>query len=114
MGAALLIGCALQMLILSRYYGWHGGWAFGCDICNDACPWNEKFATPTTVADFAVRAEPDRSDPATFDTMSEAEFAEHFADNLRHPAQIAAARGGLNGLSAQDLDGRRTVRSLES
>jgi len=56
------------------------GWAFGCDICNDACPWNTKFATPTGVAEFAARAEPDRRDAHAFDKMSAAEFSSRFAD----------------------------------
>ena len=76
------------------------GWAFGCDVCNDACPWNDKFATPTSVPEFAARQEPNRRDPATFDNMSELEFSRRFADT-------PLARPGLARM-------RRNVRAARS
>ncbi len=31
-------------------------WVFGCDICQQACPWNQRFAEPTPDPNFVPRA----------------------------------------------------------
>ena len=65
-----------------------GGWAFGCDICNEVCPWNERFAALTQVPEFRSRQELAGAGPAFFDQMEEEEFDLRFGDT-------ALARPGL-------------------
>ena len=68
------------------------GWAFGCDICNDVCPWNERFATPTTRPEYTPRELPDRTDPDYFESMDEAEFQTLFADTPLERPGLARMR----------------------
>jgi epoxyqueuosine reductase len=68
------------------------GWAFGCDICNDVCPWNARFAAPTDRSEYQPRAIPDRTDPSYFENMTEAEFGIHFADTPLERPGLAGMR----------------------
>jgi len=68
------------------------GWAFGCDICNDVCPWNERFAEPSTRPEYLPAEVPDCSDPDYFERMTEAEFAVLFADTPMERPGLAGMR----------------------
>ncbi len=69
------------------------GYAFGCDICNDACPWNERFAQPTGVAEFAPAAALEGSGLEFFEGMEEGVFAERFGDTpLDRPGLLGMRR----------------------
>jgi epoxyqueuosine reductase len=57
-----------------------GGWAFGCDICNDVCPWNERFAVPTPRPEYQTRLDPDKADPEYFERMDAGGFDARFGD----------------------------------
>lgn len=67
------------------------GWAFGCDICNDVCPWNVRFAEPTAIAAYQDRGAIATSDPEFFERMTPDEFTARFADT---PLE----RPGLSGM----------------
>ncbi len=67
------------------------GWAFGCDICNDVCPWNVRFAEPGPRAEYHDRGTPATDDPGYFDRMEESEFTARFGDT-------PLSRPGLAGM----------------
>jgi epoxyqueuosine reductase len=68
------------------------GWGFGCDICNDVCPWNHKFAEESSRDEFRARPiwEAARH-PDFFESMDLEEFTRLFGDT---PME----RPGLHGL----------------
>ena len=73
------------------------GYAFGCDICNDVCPWNERFAAPTAVVELRPRHSLAGLAESHFDDMDADEF------DRRYRA-TPFARPGLVGM-------RRNVRA---
>ncbi len=50
-----------------------GNWVFGCDICQDICPWN-KECTPTDEKDFQPREHMIAPQLSSLDEMDEASF----------------------------------------
>ena len=38
--------------ISAEFKGKFDNWLFGCDICQDVCPWNQKFPIETLIKDF--------------------------------------------------------------
>ena len=67
------------------------GWVFGCDICNEVCPWNQRFAEPTSAPEFRSRHLLDGAGPELLDRMDEEEFGRRFGDT---PLE----RPGLKGM----------------
>jgi epoxyqueuosine reductase len=67
-----------------------GDWLFGCDICQEVCPWNRK-APPTREPELQPRADLEAIDPAELLGLSETDFRKRF----RGTALTRAKRSGL-------------------
>jgi epoxyqueuosine reductase len=78
---------------------------FGCDICQDVCPWNERFAAD---ADPALADTLGALDPLDALAMNENTFTERFANS-----PIArATRAGLARTAAVVLGNRRDPATI--
>jgi epoxyqueuosine reductase len=73
-----------------------GDWVFGCDICQQVCPWNQRFAQPQTEPTF----EPRLSLPCP-DLIGELGLtAEDFNRKFKHnPVKRAKRRGYLRNVA---------------
>ena len=67
-----------------------GDWLFGCDICQDVCPWNRK-APQSTAAEFHPSRELAPADCVSLLSLSQEEFASRFG-------QTPLSRPGREGI----------------
>ncbi len=68
-----------------------GDWLFGCDICQDVCPWNVSFARATTDPGFERRPEVAAPDAHALSVLSDDQFDRHYGDT-------PFSRPGLDGM----------------
>ena len=81
------------------------GWVFGCDICQDVCPWNRK-APPRRMAELDAR--PEWTDPDLLEWLSR--DALEWKSKLKGSAQARTKRSGLLRNAVLVL-GSRGIRS---
>jgi epoxyqueuosine reductase len=67
----------LKEAIPEEYKGSYDDWVFGCDICQDVCPWN-RFSLPTTEARFSPREAVTQWTMKDWDEITEEVFKEAF------------------------------------
>jgi epoxyqueuosine reductase len=84
-----------------------GEWLFGCDICQDVCPWNHR-APLTSEAGFEPRADSNPMDLIRLFDLDDATFRERF----RHTPLWRPKRRGLLRNAAILLGNRPTPRAV--
>ena len=55
-----------------------GGWIYGCDICQEVCPWNKKFAKQTNEKSFQSRPGVKNKKISDWQNLSEEEYRKLF------------------------------------
>ncbi|MEO1589854.1 MAG: tRNA epoxyqueuosine(34) reductase QueG [Cyanobacteria bacterium J06632_22] len=79
-------------------------WVAGCDICQDVCPWNQRFAKATDVPDFQPYAQAVNPRLDELAHLTEAEWNDRFpASALR---RIKPAMWRRNAQAAQQQEAR--------
>jgi epoxyqueuosine reductase len=77
-----------------------GDWVFGCDVCQDVCPWNVRFAAPSTDPALAPRPDLMAPDPREFLEMDEPTFARRYGDTpLARPGAAGMRRNAAASLA---------------
>ena len=83
-----------------------GDLVYGCDICQDVCPWNQRFATQTGDPALAARPENEHPDAAELAALSDEDFRSRFKGS---PIK-RAKRSGLTRNAAIVLKNRASKK----
>jgi len=84
----------LKEQIPSEWKGKWEDWAFGCDICQDVCPWN-RFSKPTTEMRFAPKEYWEKNNRELWLSMEEEVFKKMVKGT---PLERSKWKGFLNNL----------------
>lgn len=76
-------------------------WIFGCDICQDVCPWNSK-SEPTTVSEFNPKKTFLEMTAEEWNQMDEDSFKELFRKSPLKRTKYAGIRRNLDFIKNQD------------
>jgi epoxyqueuosine reductase len=86
-----------EMIIPGEMKGRFGNWMFGCDTCQDVCPWN-RFATAAKGNDFTPIPEVLNLSTAEWEHMAEEQFRKIFKESPINRAKFKGIQRNLKFL----------------
>ncbi len=88
------------------------GWIYGCDICQDVCPWN-RFETPAAEARFEPRGGETSLDLDEIASMPHERYVERFRRTAIKRAKLSGLKRNAAALSGTPIEPLR-VRSEDT
>ncbi len=80
------------------------GWLFGCDICQEVCPWNLKFQQPTSEVAFLPRPWNLRPKPNDILTLTPEAFRVRYRKSPLKRTKLSGLQRNLAALKKQRLN----------
>jgi epoxyqueuosine reductase len=87
-----------EMLIPSEMNGKFDNWMFGCDVCQEVCPWN-RFSKPTREPEFTAVAGILNFSTKDWEDLTEHSFKEMFRNSPLMRSKFQGIKRNLNFLS---------------
>ena len=89
-----------EMLIPNEMKGKFENWAFGCDICQDVCPWN-RFSKPTKEIEFTPLPEILNLSTREWEEMTEEKFKTIFRHSALNRSKLTGIQRNLKFLQPE-------------
>jgi len=89
-----------DMLIPTEMKGKFENWAFGCDICQDVCPWN-RFSKPTNEIEFTPLAGILNISTKEWEAMTEEKFKSIFRHSALNRSKLKGIQRNLKFLQSE-------------
>ena len=77
------------------------GWIYGCDICQDVCPWN-RFEKPTEETRFEPRLGETSLDPDVVESLIPETYVERFRKSAMKRTKLAGLKRNARSLKLQN------------
>jgi epoxyqueuosine reductase len=76
-------------------------WIFGCDICQEVCPWNVKFQKQTKIRDFIPHKNADHLNLESIQSMTKEKFSELFGSSSVKRTKLSGLKRNADFVSKE-------------